>query len=254
MTISTLRTNPDLIALTANPDCPPEVVCDWLAEHGATLADLLQLYAGEPPDYEGDVPQAVLAAWCKATEPEKEVQISSDAPQDIYRPVWVNKRWQQIEVIGKALYQPMLEKRRVLRLFAEVKFERETPIKDYHDRQTFDDWMRSLTHALLAANTTNWEEVPVALYPRPITLRCGVRLEIPLRYRYDEYGMGWVRETLTPEQALLPAEERPSRITVGPGTIVASTHGQTVEVGQIVRFNGTSWEASSAATVNLPVR
>lgn len=56
------------------------IAVDWLQEHGATLADLLLAYRGEPPGYLGRSFEAdeglrrLLGEWCKATEPERTAQ------------------------------------------------------------------------------------------------------------------------------------------------------------------------------------
>lgn len=66
------------------PDAPPEIQVDWLQEQGATLADVLALYAGTPPKYLDGLPQDVLAAWCKTTEPGALAPRASK-PDDVLR-------------------------------------------------------------------------------------------------------------------------------------------------------------------------
>lgn len=68
---------------------------DWLQEHGATLADLLLAYRGEPPEYLGRSFEAdeglrlLLGEWCRATEPERLVGRGPfDLPDEANRFRW----------------------------------------------------------------------------------------------------------------------------------------------------------------------
>src|ERR1700676_4281899 len=44
---------------------------DWLQEHDVTLADVLTLYLGSAPEFVDGLPQLVLAAYLRQTEPDK---------------------------------------------------------------------------------------------------------------------------------------------------------------------------------------
>jgi len=49
---------------------------DWLADWDCSLADVLLLLAGAPPDWQGPLHRDILAKWCEQTEPERSLGLA----------------------------------------------------------------------------------------------------------------------------------------------------------------------------------
>lgn len=69
-------------AFREGPDESAVAACtDYLLEQGATLADVLRLYAGNPPEWLGEAwdedegLRAVLALWCERSEPGRKQEV-----------------------------------------------------------------------------------------------------------------------------------------------------------------------------------
>lgn len=46
---------------------PPEIMADWLTDQGCSLGEVLLLFAGQPPDWQGGIGLEVLAAYVRWT-------------------------------------------------------------------------------------------------------------------------------------------------------------------------------------------
>jgi hypothetical protein len=215
---------------------PPEpslddcgVLCDWLEEQGATVRDLLPLYARD------ELPQAALAQWCRKTEPEEkrpetgsrrwcviagwrlDPNVAIGRLRDMRRhdPIATRSRTTAlIKRVQKAIgngYQPSagdiwfhdgkaaidyacLElKRAVLRLFPEVLYTRSGYIK--------------ALQIVPVGTGDDGKPVESAEFANKDTATLGFLPDTVFDWRRMGDGLLCeVTQTLTPEQALLPAE------------------------------------------------
>jgi hypothetical protein len=176
-------------------------LCDWLEEQGAAIGpdggdwDVLRLYA------EDALPRVALACWCRKTEPEKCRDYGPGGHKDLYY------RWQLV-----SLHQPnpdaalgyprpsgmsqqcfdyavALElKRRVLRLFPEVRYGRQVFVPE---------------HVLLKAR----DDYHCAQEFRNLVSAAGINVHRPMQRRRDRDNRRFVvYQWLTALEALLPAE------------------------------------------------
>jgi hypothetical protein len=82
-----LTADPLLAQLMADPE--PGPAADYLQERGATLADVLLLFRGDPPDYQGGLPRAALAEWVRRECPHRWVTRPPDLPRGAAWPLWL---------------------------------------------------------------------------------------------------------------------------------------------------------------------
>ncbi len=102
--LARLTDSPTYRSLTAAVPTDPSAVLaltDWLQDQGATLAEVLLLFAGTPPEWVDGLPQPVLVEWCRATEPDRREYPM--AAVDVRRPLIF--RWQAVREVSIEQYQ-----------------------------------------------------------------------------------------------------------------------------------------------------
>jgi len=116
---------------------------DWLQEHDVTLADVLTLYLGSAPEFVDGLPQLVLAAYLRQTEPDKHggplrgyavkrwrLVETGEIDPEVFAPAHPSFSWvSNTEMDWAARHRDL--KRRVLALFPEV----------FRERQETVDWL-----------------------------------------------------------------------------------------------------------------